>query len=275
MVSDYHEYLESVIAIAIDAGAVIKNYDRSDCLQVKTKQDDTPVTIVDKAANDFIVRELKKLTPAIPIISEEAAFPDLSADARAKRCWLVDPLDGTRGFIAGSKEYTVNIALIEHHQAVLGVICAPEFDACYYAMRDHGAFKKLGKAIALPLKTCEPLIERWKVLVSHFHHTERLQALIAANSQLEFVPLNSSLKFCYIAEGLADFYLRLGPTSEWDTAAGQCIVEQSGGVLVDLKGEKLQYIASNTVLNPNFIAIGCAAAQSEVLAMVEHLRRQS
>ena len=200
MASAYLEYLKSIIAIAIDAGDLIQRYDRSHCLQVKEKQDQTLVTVADTAANDFIVAALKKLTPAIPIISEEAALPDLSAGGCAEMCWLVDPLDGTRGFIAGSKEYTVNIALIEHHQAVMGVIYAPEFGACYYAMKDYGAFKKIGDAQPQPLKTREPLAKRWKILVSHFHNTERLQALMAANSQLEFIALNSSLKFCHIAK---------------------------------------------------------------------------
>lgn len=269
------ELLESVIRIAQQAGAaIVEVAQASGDLSVEKKADKTPVTEADLRAHDVITHELSKLTPDIPVISEED-----DADSNSKRlqwpcCWLVDPLDGTRGFIDGSGEYTVNIALIDNHRPVMGVIYAPQLkQRLYYAVDGLGAFCRQNgvneQIHSLKFDQARGL----NIAVSQYHRSAWLDELLADIPKYELVRMNSSVKICFVAEGVADIYPRLGPTSEWDTAAGQCIVEQAGGAVVDLDGQALTYNARNTLINPGFIVIGDVEKQSYFLDLIQQVRR--
>jgi 3'(2'), 5'-bisphosphate nucleotidase len=174
------------------------------------------------------------------------------------RYWLVDPLDGTKEFIKRNGEFTVNIALIEGHSAVLGVVYVPVSHVCYYAARGVGAFKlepNAGPAKAIQTKKVNP--QSFVVCGSRSHGSEAVQDLVRnLPGQVEFISQGSSLKLCLVAEGRADIYPRFGLTSEWDTAAAQCVVEQAGGTVTDVNFQPVAYNAKENILNPFFLVIG-------------------
>ena len=256
------------ISIARQAGDVIRDIATSSDLDIQKKADKSPVTLADLRANELICAALAKLTPAIPVISEEVTAPSFAERATFASCWLVDPLDGTRGFIDGSGEYTVNIALIENHQAVLGVIYAPHTDRLYYATKGQGAFVCVhGSTQPIHVRAFDhdrPLV----IAVSQYHNSAWFSQVTANLPAYELRRLNSSIKIGFIAEGLADFYPRLGPTSEWDTAAGQCIIEEAGGLLIDLEGRSLCYNARDTLINPGFVVIGDPSQKDYFLSLM-------
>ena len=267
--------LENCIDIAKQAGAAILDVAQSSDIGIEKKADNSPVTKADMAANDLIVAALKKLTPDIPVISEEGDALDIEERLSWPRCWLVDPLDGTRGFIDGSGEYTVNIALIEYHQPVMGVIYAPQLGGkLYYAEKGRGAFVSSDEnptASRIQFRSFES--ERAvSIAVSQYHSSAWLAELLNDIPKHELVRMNSSAKICFVAEGVADIYPRLGPTSEWDTAAGHCIVTQAGAILVDLDGKTLQYNARSTLINPGFAVIGDPARKEYFLELIKSVR---
>jgi 3'(2'), 5'-bisphosphate nucleotidase len=215
---------------------------------VQTKADHSPLTLADLAANQLIQTRLKALTPSMPIVSEEA--PDsVAVDRQTGVFWLVDPLDGTREFVAGRGEFTVNIALVNEGEAVLGVVFAPMTGEIFWGGREFGAFHQEGSA----LRIHQPNDARWRVLASHSHLNEATRAFIDRMGATQTVQAGSSLKFCRIAQGLADAYPRLGPTCEWDTAAAQAVLEGAGGYVYDLQGNPLRY-GKPDVYNPHFMA---------------------
>lgn len=229
----------------------------NDEFTVQTKADASPLTAADLAAQQVIVDALNKLDPRLPIMSEEARTAAWSERQHWTRFWLVDPLDGTREFVKRNGEFTVNIALIDQGESVLGAVLAPVTGDLYIAAKDRGAW--LQKAVD---GTWEKLQSRRladpPVLAgSRSHRGEQddlLQSLLGAGYQR--VALGSSLKFCLIARGDADVYLRLGLTSEWDTAAAQCVLREAGGEVMDLHGQRFTYNRGESVLNPEFIAVG-------------------
>ncbi|WP_346795881.1 3'(2'),5'-bisphosphate nucleotidase CysQ [Halomonas sp. Bachu 37] len=256
--------LDQVERIAVAAGeAILAFYHRG--FSVTAKEDASPVTEADLAANRLILQELEALPPRIPVLSEEDIEAFTGADA-AGRFWLVDPLDGTKEFIKRNGEFSVNIALIENGRPVLGVVVAPVSQSVYLAMHGWGAFKSdtthSRQAIHVAQRP-EPGVP-WRVLVSRSRSPERLQPWIDALGEHERIALGSSLKLCWIAEGLADVYPRLGPTSQWDTAAAQAVLEMAGGRVETLTGEPLRYPVPRQlpgdVLNPDFIAWGGSSA---------------
>lgn len=225
-----------------------------ECKAVTHKADDSPLTAADLAAHACIVKGLRDLTDDIPIVSEEGCVPDEGARA-AERFWLVDPLDGTKEFLARNGEFTVNIALIEHGRPVLGVVTVPVHGLTYWGGAGQGAFRRASGEltwhrlhVAAPRASSQPL----RVMASKSHLNEATQALIARLGPHELVQAGSSLKFCRIAEGAADVYPRLGPTCEWDTAAAQAVVEAAGGHVCTLQGTPLRYGKAD-VLNPDFV----------------------
>ncbi|HEY5717733.1 MAG TPA: 3'(2'),5'-bisphosphate nucleotidase CysQ [Motiliproteus sp.] len=253
---------QQLIQIAREAGTVIlRFYQRRDTLQVEQKLDNTPVTEADLAAHHLIVSSLALLTPEIPILSEESAEFDPSQRQRWSRYWLVDPLDGTKEFLKRNDEFTVNIALIEKGQPVLGVVHVPVSDSTYSADR-AGAYKRQGNGREHRIQ-CRPL-NRYRpldVVVSRSHADPRLEQCLAPLKQvapLSLVGVGSSLKLCLIAEGLADLHLRLGPTSEWDTAAAQAVLVAAGGMMTDLALQPLRYNSRDSLINPDFFAAGDA-----------------
>lgn len=270
-----NDLLQPVIAIAKQAGAAILDVVRSPGdIEVQKKADHSPVTIADLRANEIISQGLTALTPDIPVISEEGRAHAVQERLSWSRCWLVDPLDGTRGFIDGSGEYTVNIALIDQHKPVLGVIYVPQLNGhLYYAVSGNGAYSVQDnieqKINSASLSSEAPI----KIAVSQYHSARWLENLLADIPKYELVRMNSSVKICFVAEGIADIYPRLGPTSEWDTAAGQCIVEEAGGAVVDLDGRSLSYNARTTLENPGFIVIGDVEKQRYFLDLIQKVRR--
>jgi 3'(2'), 5'-bisphosphate nucleotidase len=248
--------LEPVLAIAREAGRHILEIYGSADFGVEAKADRSPLTAADRAAHAVIARELGRLTPGIPVWSEESAAIDPAERATWQAFWLVDPLDGTREFIKRNGEFTVNIALIVGHEPVLGVVHAPARDADYYGCRGVGAFARNGSAAPGPIAVARPARQPVRVVGSRSHRGDSLDAFLAELGPCELVPMGSSLKFCVVATGEADVYPRLGPTSEWDTAAAQAVVECAGGRVVDLEGRPLRYNTGSGVLNPHFVVFG-------------------
>ena len=223
-----------------------------------SKADNSPLTMADLAAHRTIVDALTRLTPEIPILSEEAAEIPYPERSQWTRFWLVDPLDGTREFIKRNGEFTVNIALIENGEPVLGVVYAPVPDVCYYGARGAGAFMQRGNGAAQPIAVKphtagEPI----KVVASRSHSDARTEALLKQLGDHQCVSMGSSLKLCLVAEGAAHFYPRLGPTMEWDTAAAHAVVTAAGGAVCDMNGEELRYNKAD-LHNPEFLVMSAA-----------------
>lgn len=242
--------LNELKSIARDAGAAIMSIYESDDFDVQKKIDDSPLTKADLASHNVICDGLNALATQYPIISEESS--DISWEQRKHWCryWLVDPLDGTKEFIKRNGEFTVNIALIEKGEPIMGVVYAPVLDAMYAGERDRGAFLN-EKVISVAIK--EPEILR--IVGSRSHPSqETTDWLDALGKKYEMMPMGSSLKICLVAEGKADIYPRLGPTCEWDTAAAHAILSAAGGQLMTVAGEPLVYNQKECYLNPHFIA---------------------
>lgn len=247
--------LDAVEQIARDAAcAILEVYQRD--FEVEHKADSSPLTEADRAAHALIVARLASLTPALPILSEEDTASFAGADA-AGRYWLVDPLDGTREFIKRNGEFTVNIALIERGQAVLGVVCIPVQNQLYRAARGLGAFKVDATGACRRIRVAEHAPGApWKVVGSRSHSNAATERWMARLGPCEIEAIGSSLKLCLVAEGRADVYPRLGPTCLWDTAAAQAVVEQAGGAVIQLDGTPLSYADTSHLLNPFFVVHG-------------------
>ncbi|GAB59848.1 3'(2'),5'-bisphosphate nucleotidase CysQ [Rheinheimera nanhaiensis] len=250
-------YLPAIIDIAEQAGqAILAVYQQDNAaFNITGKADDSPLTAADLAAHQLIVKALTALTPELPILSEEAA--DISWDIRKtwQRYWLVDPLDGTKEFIKRNGEFTVNIALIEQGEPVLGVIHAPVLNKTYYAAKGQGAFLKQGatsKAIAVA--TPGDVV---RVVGSRSHPSPDLAGYLQQFARHDMVPVGSSLKFCLVAEGAADVYPRFGPTMQWDTGAGH-IIALEAGASVQFDGIASQVYQRENLRNPNFIVSALA-----------------
>ncbi len=243
-----------VRALAGRAGDAILAVYEGD-FDVTRKDDRSPLTAADLAAHHLIVDGLRRLTPDLPVLSEESAGVPWAERSRWTRYWLVDPLDGTREFVKRNGEFTVNIALIDNHRPVLGVVQVPVTGLVAWASAGRGAWQAVGTGVPSRLRTrarAEPL----RVAGSRSHGDARQAALLERAGPHELIPLGSSLKFLRIAAGEADLYLRLGPTSEWDTAAAQCVLEEAGGAVLDLDGRPLRCNTRDSLLNPEFLACG-------------------
>ncbi len=190
----------------------------------------------------------------MPVLSEESEAVPYATRRQWDWLWVVDPLDGTREFVQRNGEFTVNVALVHRHRAVLGVVHAPVLETDYYACEGYGAFKSGGEDKPRAIRVALPAAAPRRVVGSRSHRGSSLDGFLGRVGPHEMVGVGSSLKFCLVAEGAADVYPRLGPTSEWDTAAGQCVLEQAGGHVVGLDGEPLSYNARPELLNPHFIA---------------------
>jgi 3'(2'), 5'-bisphosphate nucleotidase len=191
--------------------------------RVDLKDDGSPVTAADRAAHAVIEARLAAWDADVPIVSEERSVPDFAERAAWRRWWLVDPLDGTKEFIAGNGEFTINIALIEDGEPTLGVIVAPALNVAYFAGRALGSWRLADGARAVRLAPSVEPPHRLRIVESRSHPSARLEAFVASLGTVERIRLGSSLKFCRVAEGTADVYARLAPVREWDVAAGDCI----------------------------------------------------
>jgi 3'(2'), 5'-bisphosphate nucleotidase len=254
-VNKRHGLLDSTLKIARAAGQEILTVYARD-FSVERKADRSPLTEADMAAHHIIMAGLRALTPGVPILSEEEAAIPYAERRRWQSYWLVDPLDGTREFIKRNGEFTVNIALIEDHQAVMGVIYVPVSGVCYYAARGAGAYREEPGAVSQTIRARSWQGGHITVAGSRSHNDQRFDRFLAQFDDHTIISMGSSLKSCLVAEGRADIYVRLGPTSEWDTAAAQCIVEEAGGHLLDTNMQPLRYNTKDSLLNPFFIVCG-------------------
>jgi 3'(2'), 5'-bisphosphate nucleotidase len=247
--------LDTVARIARDAGrAILEVYGTE--FTVTLKDDHSPLTEADKRAHTIIDAGLRALDPAVPVLSEEA-LPEQHAERRSwPRFWLVDPLDGTKEFLKRNGEFTVNIALVVGHQAELGVVLAPAQDRLYFGALGLGAWRQDGKELPEPIHVERTAKTPPRVVGSRSHESSALADYLRALGPHSVTPMGSSLKICLIAEGAADLYPRLGPTSEWDTAAAQAILESAGGRMIDPTGQPLRYNSKDDLLNPHFLAFG-------------------
>jgi 3'(2'), 5'-bisphosphate nucleotidase len=249
------ELARGCCAIARTAGRAILEVYNSD-FAVERKEDNSPLTAADLAAHRAILDGLHVLTPQIPVLSEESAEQVPWAERQRRvRYWLVDPLDGTREFVKRNGEFTVNIALIEDHRPVLGVVFAPVLEEMYWAWHGGHAFGQSEQSGKVELHT-RPRTTPLAVAGSRSHADPRTLAALDRLGPHELKALGSSLKFCRAAQGQVDLYIRYGLTSEWDTAAGQCVLEQAGGGVSLLTGEALRYNTKESLLNPDFLAFG-------------------
>ena len=226
-------------------------------LPVEHKADDSPLTLADRASHELIVRELAERFPDIPTLSEESPPEQAERRHEWERYFLVDPLDGTKEFIKQTGEFTVNIALVDGTEAVLGVIYVPALGVTYYAERGGGAFRQEGEGEPRRIGVRKADPERPVIVASRDHAGPMVKELFERFPQAETRSMGSSLKFCLVAEGKADIYLRDVPTMEWDTAAAQAVVEEAGGQVTLLDGTPLSYNKAD-LRNPSLVTLGDA-----------------
>lgn len=245
--------IEDIVRITRLAGdAILEIYKRS--YSVDFKDDKSPLTEADLAAHAFIVDSLSKLTPDIPIVSEEMTEEEKTAN-QGDRFWLVDPLDGTKEFLKKTGQFTVNIALVEDGEPVLGVVHTPAIRLTYWAKRGEGVFKQEGDDSPVQIQARKASEQSMAVVASRDHAGPLVKELLSNYPDAESTSMGSSLKFCLIAEGKADIYLRDVPTMEWDTAAAHCIVNEAGGSVTLLNQEPLCYNKTG-LKNPSIVTIG-------------------
>ncbi|HEY8682966.1 MAG TPA: 3'(2'),5'-bisphosphate nucleotidase CysQ [Rhodanobacter sp.] len=252
-------FARQIAEIARAAGEAIMAIYQSD-FAVQTKADESPLTAADLAAQQVIMAGLATLDPVLPVLSEEAKALAWSERQHWSRYWLVDPLDGTREFVKRNGEFTVNIALVDDHRSVLGVVLAPVTGELYVAEQGCGAWLQV-HADGDWQRVVTRTLARPAVVAGSRSHGANTQTLLDSllGADYQPLPMGSSLKFCLIARGLADVYLRLGATSEWDTAAAQCVLQEAGGAVLDLHGRPFTYNRGESLLNPEFIAVGDTA----------------
>lgn len=248
-------WINPVVGLCKQAGAAILAVYQTN-FDVEQKSDHSPLTRADLASNRVLTDGLTALTPSIPIISEEAGLPEFSVRREWQTYWLIDPLDGTREFVNRNDEFTVNVALVRDGQPVLGVVYVPVTGTTYVGCENHGADRRAADGSVEPIHVAASSAAPVRILGSRSHRGDSLNAYLERIGDVELKPVGSSLKFCYVAEGSADIYPRLGPTSEWDTAAAQAVVEQAGGAVLELDGSPLSYNHKENILNPHFLVIG-------------------
>ena len=254
--------LSKVVEIARGAGVEILDVYNNRDFNVEMKGDGSPLTEADRRAHRYIEAALIEATPDIPVLSEESGSRAFEERRLWSRFWLVDPLDGTKEFVRRNGEFTVNIALIDEGKPVMGVVHTPVQDLTHFADIASGAYKQFAEETPISIST-RSLSEAPVVMVASRSHageavnTYRVN-LEAARGAVEIASMGSSLKLCLVAEGKADIYPRLGPTSEWDTAAAHCVVEAAGGGVIRLDGQPLEYNKPD-ILNPWFLVYGDSA----------------
>ena len=232
--------LDAVIAIARKAGDVIMEYYEGR-IEVDEKSDGSPVTAADRAADAVIVPALRKLTPEIPVVSEESVDAGDIPDVSGGTFWLVDPLDGTKEYISRNGDFTVNIGLIVDNRPTLGVLMTPVNGLVWAGIVGEGAFEESsdGRRRPISVRTADP--EALVVVASRSHRSPELEDYIAARPVKESISRGSALKFCLVARGEADLYPRNGPTMEWDTAAGHGVLLAAGGSMEMFEGGEFRY----------------------------------
>jgi 3'(2'), 5'-bisphosphate nucleotidase len=248
---DLHALGLALLPIVAHAGAAIMRV-YGDSFVVRRKDDNSPLTLADLESQRVIIEGLKRLTPGIPILAEESAQAPWAERKTWPLLWVVDPLDGTREFVKRNGEFTVNIALVREHEPVLGVVSAPAQGLLYWGAAGVGAFRTEDGA-QMPIHVSLPH-HPLRVVGSRSHASAETAAYLARLAPHVMTGIGSSLKFCLLAAGQADLYPRFGPTSEWDTAAGQALLEAAGGQVTRLDGHRLRYNCRESVINGDFLA---------------------
>ena len=238
------------------AAAIMRIYGAD--FAVETKDDDSPLTQADLESQRIIAAALATLTPGVPVLSEESAQAPWSERRRWNTLWVVDPLDGTREFIKRNGEFTINIALVQDHEAVLGLVAAPAQSLTWWGAAGLGAFRRSFGGSDARVRVSAPHAPL-RIVGSRSHLSEQTDAFCRSLRPGVHSGVGSSLKFCRIAEGAADLYPRFGPTSEWDTAAGQALLEAAGGHVTRLDGQRLRYNCRESLLNGDFVAFNDAS----------------
>ncbi|TVZ41291.1 3'(2'), 5'-bisphosphate nucleotidase [Alteromonadaceae bacterium 2753L.S.0a.02] len=252
---DFSLLLPHVNSAVKEAGYAILEIYNSPDLGVEYKEDNSPLTLADKAAHKLLLVGLESLGIG-PVLSEEGADIPWQERSKWSQYWLVDPLDGTKEFIKRNGEFTVNVALIRNGEPILGSVYAPDKGILYYGAKGHGAFKECDSQAAVSIKVASvpETQDNWRIVGSRSHQSDEFKQFVEIFPDCEIVSMGSSLKLCLVAEGAADLYPRLGLTSEWDTAAAQAIVEAAGGKVINWETlEELRYNTKDALLNPFFV----------------------
>ena len=258
----------STVEIAKEAGKAITEIYNSD-FDYQLKKDLSPITAADNLSHNIITERLKILTPKIPILSEENCDIPYTIRAQWTQYWLVDPLDGTKEFIKRNGEFTVNIALIDNNTPVFGVIHIPITNETYWGSEISGSFYSKKNNDMEQISVSENHQNPIRLVASRSHPSEILNSLLEQIVDYEIIQIGSSIKFCLIASGQADCYPRFGPTSEWDTAAGEAIVRFAGGYVVSTDGNLVNYNLKENYLNPNFIVSNGKIITKRVLSLLK------
>jgi len=252
---DLKSLVTDVCDLAVVAGdAILDIYSQE--FSVTHKSDLSPLTEADMASHYVLLKGLSRLTPTVPILSEEGDSVSLKERGEWPLLWLIDPLDGTREFVKRNGEFSVNISLVYGAESILGVVYAPVTKLCYFAYLGGGAYKKYAGEGSQKIAARGWDGKHITIAGSRSKHTANFEKFLAGFSSYELISLGSALKSCVVAEGDADIYARFGPTSEWDTAAAQCIVEEAGGQMMALNGQPLLYNRKESLLNPSFLVVG-------------------
>lgn len=263
--------MREVVNLVQLAGQTCLTYWGNKQISITKKADNSPVTEADIAINELLVNGLSKLTPKIAILSEESSNIALPTRLKWQKWWLVDPLDGTKEFIDNRKDFTVNVALIEQGEVIFGVVGIPVTANCFFGGKSLGAWQQNKEGACNPIHCRSINNHHLAIVASHRHTSPEQQQFINNLQQTRSVSqknIGSSLKFCLIAKGEADCYPRFAPTSQWDTAAAQGVLEGAGGIVLTDKGETLDYKAKDSYLNPYFIAIGDSHYRSTILELL-------
>lgn len=242
---------EAILGLVQDASQSIIEIYNSACFGIEAKKDNSPVTLADKASHAILASGLNKLYPDIPVLSEEAKITPYAIRKEWECFWLIDPLDGTKEFILKNGEFTINLALIQKNKPVFGVVAAPAKKVVYFAGKEYGPYKK-EKGSLLKIKAKKRAGKKLLVARTRSHKNKKEDVFISRLRPCEAIYAGSALKFCLVAEGRADIYLRGGPTMEWDTAAGQCIAAEAGAETFDLGGNPFLY-NKKSLLNPGLV----------------------
>ena len=261
------QLISSTVEIAKLAGEGITEIYNSD-FDYQLKKDLSPITAADNLSHIIITKRLKILTPGIPILSEENCDIPYKIRENWTKYWLVDPLDGTKEFIKRNGEFTVNIALIENNTPIFGVIHLPVTSETYWGSQVNGSFYSSGNNDVKEIRVSENHQNPIRLVASRSHPSEMLNSLLKKIVDYEIIEVGSSIKFCHIASGQADCYPRFGPTSEWDTAAGEAIVSSAGGHVVAASGNSMKYNVKEEYLNPNFIVSNGKIISERILSLI-------
>ena len=261
------QLISSTVEIAKLAGEGITEIYNSD-FDYQLKKDLSPITAADNLSHIIITKRLKILTPEIPVLSEENCDIPYKIRANWTKYWLVDPLDGTKEFIKRNGEFTVNIALIENNTPIFGVIHLPVTSETYWGSQVNGSFYSSGNNDVKEIRVSENHQNPIRLVASRSHPSEMLNSLLKKIVDYEIIEVGSSIKFCHIASGQADCYPRFGPTSEWDTAAGEAIVSSAGGHVVAASGNSMKYNVEEEYLNPNFIVSNGKIISERILSLI-------